>query len=348
MAYPSKKSWNFILLISFCLLIFTMVFSITVGPADISLLESFRLFWAKLPVIGKIVDLNQFPASHQVIVHEVRMPRIIVAAFVGAALAAVGTCFQGLFKNPMADPYVIGISSGAALGAAVGIVTKASVILGAWAISITAFLGAVLSTWLVYNLAKVGGKVPIYTLLLAGIALSAFFNALMSLIMVLNAKELSQIVHWMLGSFSARDWSHVAVSAPVITTGIFILWFFAKDLNAMLFGDDTARHLGIDTEKTKKLLLVVSAITVSAAVAVSGTIGFVGLIIPHIVRLLIGPDHRILLPTASLSGATFMVLTDTFARTAAAPTEIPVGIITAFFGGPFFIYLLKRNKAGVI
>lgn len=348
MAYPSRKFWNLILLLSFCLLIFTMVFSITVGPANISFRESFQLFWAKLPFVGQIVDLEQFPASHQTIVHQVRMPRVIIAAFVGAALAAVGTCFQGLFKNPMADPYVIGISSGAALGAAVAIVTKVNVILGVWAIPLTAFLGALLSTWLVYNLAKVGGKVPIYTLLLAGIALSAFFNALMSLIMVLNAEELSHIVHWMLGSFSARDWSHVAVGAPVITAGIFILWLFAKDLNAMLFGDDTARHLGIDTEKIKKLLLVVAAITVAAAVAVSGTIGFVGLVVPHIVRLLIGPDHRILLPTASLLGATFMVLTDTFARTAAAPTEIPVGVITAFFGGPFFIYLLKRNRTGVI
>jgi len=347
MAYPQKQFWPVIFLASLIGLLVIMLFSITLGPAKISFLEAFKLILAKLPVLKGLVNPDQYPATHQVIVYQVRMPRVILAALTGSALAAVGTAFQGLFKNPMADPYVIGVSSGAALGASIAIVSGLSNVFGFGAVPLVAFGGALLSTWIVYNVARVGGKVPVYTLLLAGVALSSFMSALMSLIMVLNSRELHQIIFWMLGSFSGKNWSHVAVAAPVIVLGVTGLWLFARDLNALLFGEETARHLGIDAERTKKLLLVLASVTVATAVAVSGTIGFVGLIIPHMARLVVGPDHRILLPTAALAGASFMVATDTFARTAIAPTEIPVGIITAFFGGPFFIYLLRRKKTGV-
>ncbi|MFA7467556.1 MAG: iron chelate uptake ABC transporter family permease subunit [Desulfotomaculaceae bacterium] len=347
MPYPAKQLWHLLIAVGMSGLFVIMIFCFTLGPANITFGEALVLLLAKIPFLGQLFDLSRYPETHQVILYQVRLPRVILAALVGAALAAVGTTFQGIFRNPMADPYIIGVSSGAALGAAIAIVTGLSVMLGMWALPLAAFLGAVLSTWLVYNLARVGGRVPVYTLLLAGVALSAFMSALMSFVMIVNASELQQIIFWMLGSFSGRDWSHVLVAAPVIILGIISLWVFSRDLNAMLFGEETAQHLGIETEKLKKILLVLSAITVAAAVSVSGTIGFVGLIIPHMVRLFTGPDHRILLPVAALTGASFMVITDTFARVALAPTEIPVGIITAFFGGPFFIYLLKRKKSNL-
>lgn len=348
MAYPQKRMWNGIFCLSLLILLVIMLVSITLGPAGISFREALNLVLAKMPVGKDYIQADQYPLTHQVIVYKVRMPRVILAALVGSSLAAVGTTFQGLFKNPMADPYVIGVSAGAALGAAIAIVADLSMVLGIWALPAAAFLGAFLATLVVYHLARIGKKVPVYTLLLAGVALSALMNALMSFLMIMNAKELHQIVYWTLGSFAGKNWDHVKIAAPTIILGIMGLWLFAKELNAMLFGEETAKHLGIEIESVKKILLFLAAVTVGAAVAVSGTIGFVGLIIPHIARLLFGPDHRILLPTAALIGASFMVATDTFARVALAPTEIPVGIITAFFGGPFFIYLLKRKKTGII
>lgn len=346
MPYPQKKYWPLIIASCLLALLLVMLVSITLGPADISLTEAFRLILAKIPVVKEFMNTEQYPSTHQSIVYQVRMPRIILAALVGLALAAVGTTFQGLFKNPMADPYIIGVSSGAALGAAIAIVSGFSTTLGFGAIPLTAFGGALLAIFIVYNVARVGSRVPVYTLLLAGVALSSFMSALTSLLMVLNARELQQIIFWMLGSFAGKNWTQIAIVAPVIILGTGGLWLFARDLNAMLFGEETARYLGIDAEKVKKLLLALAAVTIAAAVAVSGTIGFVGLIIPHLVRLFTGPDHRILLPAAALIGAAFMVAADTLARIAIAPAEIPVGIITAFFGGPFFIYLLRRKKAG--
>jgi len=343
-----NRQWRRITIwISFLVLGAVTLFSLTVGPAGITMKEAFDLLLAKVPGLGRLVDISQYPQTHQVIIYQVRAPRVVLAVLVGGALAAVGTTFQGLFKNPMADPYVIGVSSGAALGAAVGIVTGFSRVLGMWALPTAAFAGALLTTVLVYNLARVGNKLPVFNLLLAGVALSSFMTAIMSFLMILHARELAQIIYWTLGSFAGKDWSQVRVAAPVIIAGTAVLWFFARELNAMLFGEETARTLGVDPEKVKKALLVVAAVTVSGAVAVSGTIGFVGLIVPHTVRLLTGPDHRILLPCAVLAGGAFMVATDIFARVALAPTEIPVGIITALFGGPFFIYLLRKKKASV-
>lgn len=347
MAYPQRKHWTLIILLGIVLLVFTMLLGITLGPAGISLMDSFKVAVATIPGLGSLINTGDYPTTYITIINEIRMPRVILAALVGAALAAVGTTLQGLFKNPMADPYIIGVSSGAALGAAVAIVTGAGGIRGYWSLPAAAFAGALVTTWLVYNIARVGGRVPVYTLLLSGVAISAFNSAMMSLVMILNATEMQQIVFWMLGSFSGKGWSHVAVALPVIFLCIGGLFVFARDLNAMLFGEDTAQHLGIDTERLKKILLALSALAVAAAVAVSGTIGFVGLVVPHMVRLVVGPDHRILMPAAVVTGAIFMVAADTLARTALAPVEIPVGIITAFVGGPFFIYLLRSKKTGV-
>jgi iron complex transport system permease protein len=332
------------ILLWFLILVFVCLVAITIGPADVTLDKTVRILVSKIPLIGQYISTEDIKDSQQVIVLKIRLPRVVLAALVGVALATVGTTFQGLFKNPMADPYIIGISSGAALGATIAIVTGLSVIVGYYAVSWMAFLGALLSTYIVYNIARVGNKVPVYTLLLAGVALSSFMTAIMSFLMVLNNQEMHQVVYWLLGSFSAKNWTHVITAAPLIIIGVIIVNFFARDLNAMLFGDDTALHLGVDVEIIKKILLILGAFIAAAAVSVSGTIGFVGLIVPHAVRLVIGPDHRILMPFAAISGGMFMVITDTIARTLMGSVETPVGIITAFFGGPFFIYLLKRKN----
>ncbi len=339
---PRKRFWPIMIVSSIVVLIFAILLCITIGPANITLKESFLLLLAAIPKLGALVDISQFSSTQQIIMYEVRMPRIVLAAIVGAGLSAVGVTFQGLFKNPMADPYVIGVSSGAALGAAVAIVIGFTAF---WALPAAAFMGAIVSIVVVYAIANVGGRVVVFTLLLGGVALTSFNTAMMSFLMMINTTDMQQIVFWSLGSFSGKGWTHVQAALPIVLVGIIGLWLLSRELNAMLFGEDTAQFLGVNPEKLKKVLLFLSALTVAAAVSVSGTIGFVGLIIPHMVRLVVGPDHRILLPMSVLVGAIFMVITDTLARTILAPTEIPVGIITAFLGCPFFIYLLKRKKS---
>jgi len=326
------------------LLIFVCLVAITIGPAEITLNQAVRIILSQVPILGENIALYDISISQQTIVMEIRFPRVLLAALVGIALATVGAAFQGLLRNPMADPYIIGVSSGAALGATIAMVTGLSAVVGYLAVPCMAFVGALISIYTVYYIAKVGNRVPIYTLLLAGVALGAFMSAIVSFLMVINSESMQQIVFWLMGSFSGRHWGHVQIAAPMIIIGVIIINCFARDLNIMLFGDNTAQHLGINVERSKKLLLALGAFTAAAAVSVSGTIGFVGLIVPHAVRLVVGPDHRNLIPLSALVGGTFMVLADTFARTFMGSTEIPVGVITAMLGGPFFIYLLKRKQ----
>jgi iron complex transport system permease protein len=248
---------------------------------------------------------------------------------------------QGLFKNPMADPYVIGISSGAALGATLAVVMGVQ---GIFSVPILAFMGAISSAFLVYNIARVDGQIRMETLLLSGIAVAIFFSALASFFMYVAGENLHQIVFWLMGGLWARGWDHVGVSFAPILIGILGIYVFARDLNVMQLGEESALHLGIEIEQVKKVLLALSSLIAGIAVSVSGIIGFVGLIIPHMVRIVVGPDHRILIPASALVGAIFLISADSIARTIISPAELPVGIITAFFGAPFFIYLLRRKK----
>lgn len=256
-----------------------------------------------------------------------------------------GTAFQAIFKNPMADPYVIGISSGAAFGASVAIVLGVNIsIMNISAISIFAFIGALGAVFLVVNISKINYRIPTTTLILAGIAISQFLTAIISLLMVLYTNDMAKIVYWTLGSLSGKGWKPlISITIPVMLTMI-VINLFARDLNIMLTGDESAQSLGVDVEKVKILILVLGTFMVSMVVSISGIIGFVGLIIPHITRIIFGADNKILLPASALIGGIFMVLTDTIARTVISPTEIPVGIITALFGGPFFLYLLRASR----
>jgi iron complex transport system permease protein len=294
---------------------------------------------------------------HAQIVVGVRLPRILMAALVGFALAAAGTVMQGFFRNPMADPSIIGVSSGAAVGAVAFIVFPAALsatvtlpLIGAVdlglsygaGVSLFAFVGALAAAFGVYAIATRHGRTPVATLLLAGVAVQTFLGAVISYLQLQAGESLRRIVAWLMGHLSGASWSEVAATAVVVPPLFVLLLMYARDLNVLLLGEEEARGLGIAVERTKRILLGASALITAAGVAFAGIIGFVGLIVPHILRLVVGPDHRVLLPTAALAGGSFLVAADTVAR--AGSTELPVGIVTAAVGAPFFISLLSTRE----
>lgn len=345
--FKRAKYKTIILSLSLILFFSIGVFS-TIGTANVGVVDVFKIIGSKIPGIRNTIDSSNIKDSYQTIIWNIRLPRVILGVLVGMSLSMTGAAFQGLFKNPMADPYIIGISSGAALGAALAIVLNISFsILNIPTISIFAFIGGLTAVVLVYNIARVKNKITTSTLLLAGVAVGQFFTAIMSFMMVLNDKDMTKIIYWTMGSLSGKGWTPIVNLGPIIIIVLFIINFYARDLNIFVTGEESAKSLGIDVEKTKKVILILGTLVTSIVVSISGIIGFVGLIIPHIVRIILGPDHRILLPSSALLGGLFMVFADTIARTAISPIEIPVGIITALFGGPFFIYLLKINKRGL-
>jgi iron complex transport system permease protein len=269
----------------------------------------------------------------QKLLFEVRLPRVIGAILVGLGLAAAGCLMQGLFRNPMADPYILGTSSGGALGAAVAIV-----FFGGFFMPVFAFTGAIVSTAVVYLISLRNGRVTVETLLLCGIAVSLFLGACLSFLMYISGNSLQQIMFWMMGGFWNIYWDDVALGL-LLPLACVVVYYFSRDQNVMALGEEEAVHLGVNTEKTKRWLLLISAFITGIAVSIAGSIGFVGLIVPHIMRIATGPDHRILLPASMMAGAILLMWADTAART--LPVEIPVGIITAFLGAPFFVYLLR-------
>lgn len=321
-----KKSIYFT--ISFLLLIFTIIISISVGAVNIPLQEIINIFLGKGNETFKMIILN------------LRLPRIIASAVVGMGLSVVGVFFQGLLRNPMADPYVLGISSGAALGATIAIILG----FGLFKLSFMAFVSSLIIILIVYTISKTESRVSMTTMLLAGIAISAFISAIISLLMLLNHNEFARIVFWTMGGFNLTNWSNVVFSTPIIIIGSSIMYVFSRDVNAILTGEEVAEHLGVNTELVKKIILILGSLVTATAVSMGGIIGFVGLIVPHISRLIIGPDNRILVPFSAISGAIFLTIADTLARIILRPSEIPIGIITAAFGGPFFLYLLIKNK----
>lgn len=315
------------------------------GVADISVEEALRILSHKLPFVGSFVDVGDIDQKYINIIWKLRLPRIVLAGLVGTGLSVSGAAFQGMFKNPMADPYVLGVSSGSALGATLALLFGVGGgIMGLGGTTIMAFAGAIGTIVLVYSIAKVGNRVPIVSLILAGISVSYLLSSIISLMMLFNRAQVEKIVFWLMGSVSAASWTQVRLLAPFVAAGVVAITMFSRDLNIMLMGDETAKGLGVEVEKVKKILLGVTSLLVGATVAVSGIIGFVGLIIPHTIRLMTGPDNRTLVPFSALGGAIFMIVSDTIARTAIPPVEIPVGAITSVFGAPYFIYLLIKSK----
>lgn len=288
------------------------------------------------------------PSVEETIVFEVRLPRVLVAALVGAALSAAGVLFQALLRNPLADPYAIGTSGGAALGAALGMTVAArfgNEIIGA--VPLLAFAGAVATTLLVYSLARVGGRTPITTLLLAGVIVSVTFGYAMSLLLLLSdryGRDTRLVYAWLLGGVTTVRWTQVTVLGALVVGGCSIAWAWSRRLNTLSLGEESAASVGLDVERFKTAVILVGSLLTAAAVSAAGLVGFVGLVVPHIARAIGGPNHTRLIPLAVLGGATFLVLADLLARTAAPPTEIPLGIVTAFAGGPLFLYLLRRSR----
>ena len=285
-----------------------------------------------------------------VILLQVRMPRLLLAFLVGGSLAAVGVALQALLRNPLADPFVIGISSGAALGAAIAILFGVGVSVWSWsALPICAFLGALLSLLIVYHISARHYGFSIYTLLLGGVVLNAIFSALiMFLTSVADPNRAFGMYAWLMGSLTGPEFPTLGILTLYLGVGLSILATQSQSLNLLTLGEEAARSLGVEVERVKKLVFFASALLTGAVVAFSGLIGFVGLIVPHAVRLAVSADHRLLLPIAGLTGGVFLMVADTVARTLLSPAEIPVGVVTALVGGPVFLYLLMNRPARIV
>jgi len=317
----------------------------SIGAARISLKDTGLILVSFVPGLNRFIDVSRLDPQDIVIISQIRLPRILLAIFVGIALASAGVIFQGLFRNPMADPFVIGVSSGAALGATIGLVFIGGAgLLGISTTAVFALIGALGTTFLVYSIARTRGKVSVITLLLAGIALSAMLGSITYFIMIFKVNDIVKVIFWIMGGLTSASWSRFIILAPLVTVLVVISGFFMRDLNIISLGDRRAVQLGVQTEKVKKIMLVMASFIAAVAVSVSGIIGFVGLITPHILRLIVGPDHKILYPTSAIAGGIVLLISDTLARTVLMPREIPVGIITSIIGVPFFLYLLVRSK----
>ncbi len=343
---PLKWKSRAIAMVCLLVLLFAMiVVAISIGSTKIPLATTFNIMLSKIPFVS-IVPTWEGPIETAIL--NIRMPRAILAGITGAALAVAGATYQGLFRNPLADPYLIGVSQGAALGAVIGFLIPMGG--SGWGLNIVpvfAFLGGLSAVFLVYSFGKVGKTLPMTTLILAGVALGAFLSAVTSYLLITSGESLHGISSWLMGGFSSPKWNQVWVTLPFSTVGALFICLYGRPLNVMQFDEEQAQQLGINVEKTKRVLLVAATLITAAAVSFGGIIGFVGIIIPHAVRLIWGPDFRFLLPLSMVCGSIFLVIADLLARIVLSPMEIPLGIVTAFFGAPFFLYLLRRRKKAI-
>ncbi len=326
-------------------LIFSFFLASAFGAVSISLPDILKMTLNKIAIFD---FPSTWRAVDETILFQIRLPRVIGGALVGAALATSGVLFQGLLRNPMADPYIIGTSAGAALGATIAMILPINLaFLGFGLVPLVAFIGALATVILVYNLARVGGKTPIISMLLAGFVVSSLLAAVIAFMMSISDRlglNLHSVYSFLMGHISVSNWGQIAVIAPLVIGGIIGARFFAFHLNAFSLGEEGAAYLGIEVERDKMLILALGSLLTAAAVSISGLVGFVGLVMPHAMRLSLGPDHRLLLPASALAGATFVVIADLLARTLLAPVEMPVGILTALIGAPFFLYLLRSSR----
>jgi len=347
--FQRTSRWKYSIILLVLALFVTVIVSLNVGYAQISFPDILAILAKQIPFFGGLVDSSLFLPRDAAIILQIRLPRIIAGIIVGAALSSSGVVYQGVFKNPMADSYLLGVSSGAAVGASLSMLFGAGFsILGLGLIQVAAFVGALCAMFLVYNIARVGSRVPITMLLLCGIAVNFFMYSIVSLLEVIAGDSLHSIVFWLIGGFSNVLWSQIWAVLPLIVVGTVASYFYSRDLNLLALGEETAHNLGVNVEKVKNRLLVFASMVAAAAVSLSGLIGFVGLMVPHITRIIIGPDHRILFPASIITGAIFLVICDAIARVIATPfastLELPVGIITMLAGAPFFIILLRKKK----
>ncbi len=318
---------------SFLFLLFAATLSLVIGSVFISPAE----LWAVLRGAGE--DKFAF------IIWQIRLPRTVLIALTGAALSGSGAAYQGLFRNPLADPFLIGVASGAGLGAVIAMsIQWPYSFWGLMVIPAAAFVSALLTVFIVYFLARVGQTIPTTNLILAGVAFSSFATSLTSFLMLRSTSEVRRALGWLLGGASQAGWTAILAMLPYLVIGLGILIAFSYRLNLLQFGDDQAQHMGLDVTRTKTVLLIASSLATAAAVAFSGIIGFIGLVVPHIMRMWFGADYRRLVPLSIIGGASALLLSDIIARVVLSPQEIPVGIITALAGAPFFLWILRRAK----
>jgi len=320
-------------LFSFFFLLIAILLSLAIGSVFISPRELWQV------IVGNGSE------TFTSILWRIRLPRTVLIALTGAALGGSGATYQGLFRNPLADPFLIGVASGAGLGAVIAMSVKwPYTFWGLMAIPLSAFIAALLTVFIVYSLARVGNTIPTTNLILAGVAFSSFATSLTSFLMLRSTGEVRRALGWLLGGASQSGWTAILAIMPYLLIGIGILIFSGHSLNLLQFGDDQAQQLGLNVTRTKRIVLTAASLATAAAVAFSGIIGFIGLIVPHLIRLWFGPDYRRLLPLSILGGATALLISDILARVVLAPQEIPVGIITALAGAPFFLWVLKSAK----
>lgn len=325
-------------------LMVSILVAIGIGPVSIPLSHVTGTLLEGIPFLSGPASYSP-DSSTRTIVWEIRLPRVLLSVFVGAGLSLVGTALQALVRNPLADPYILGISSGASVGAALVIVFGVLTFLGNVALSVAACLGAFVTLLGVFFLAREGNRIPVVRLLLAGIAMSAILSALTSFILFLSPQDsgVATVYFWIMGSLSGTTWASLPIPVLVVLIGAGALLARSRSLNIMLLGDEVSSTLGLDVTRFRIFLLLVSTLMTGVIVSVSGAIGFVGLIIPHIVRLLLGANHRRLVPVAALTGGLFLLWVDVLARMILAPQELPIGILTALTGGPFFLWLMRRK-----
>lgn len=327
------------------LLVLIGIFSVTLGDASISVSQTIQIISNKvLRFFGGGQDLS---GPKEIILFNIRIPRILAAIFAGAGLAGVGCAYQGVFRNSMADPYILGISSGATLGAAIAIsLGSGESVAGFGIVTIASFAGALVATFLVYSLAMRRNRISMTSLLLSGVAVSYFLSSLVSMILVFDEEDVSKIVYWTMGSLAGVSYLQLAILVPAVIGGSLLLYANWRELDILSSGEDIAQSLGIETNRLKIRILVYSSLIVAVSVAFTGVIGFVGLMMPHIMRMIVGPSHRRLIPFSMISGAIFLLMADTIARSLIDSAELPVGAVTALFGAPYFIWLLARKKRG--
>jgi iron complex transport system permease protein len=342
--YPRRWRWRFFAIggLAVALLIIALLV-LTIGSVRIPFATVWGVLISHLPLV---TWQGNWPPATDTIIADIRLPRVLLAGLVGAALGVAGAAYQGLFRNPLADPYLIGVSQGASLGATLGFVFAWG-ILGSYLVPVLAFGGALVAVSVVYAVSRVGKAVPATTLILAGVAVGALLQSVTSYLLLMSPDKTHGIFAWLMGGFSTANWQQVWLVLPYILIGLAVILVFARPLNVMQLDEEQAQQLGINVERTKLILLGASTLITAAAVCFVGTIGFVGIIVPHAVRLIFGPDHRSLLPIAALVGASLLILADTLCRTLLPVSEIPVGVITAFLGAPFFVFILRRKQKAV-
>ncbi|WP_160723312.1 FecCD family ABC transporter permease [Bacillus sp. USDA818B3_A] len=324
-------------------LLLSVLLGTSIGTVNVPIITIIKILGSKL--LG--LTTERMDPMFTNIVLDIRLPRVILSGLVGGALAIAGAAFQGLLRNPLADPYTLGVSSGASVGAVFILFLQISIpFLGSFTLPVVSIFFSLITIFSVLTFArKIERSMRMETIILTGIIFSSFLGAIISLLIALTGDELRQIISWLLGSVSMRGWAYIKMILPFFMIGSVILVLNAKELNAMSFGEERAQHLGVNVQKRKLIILISGSTLTGAAVAVSGTIGFVGLVIPHLARLLWGPDHRHLLPLSILLGGGFLIIADLISRTIISPTELPIGVITALIGAPVFaIILLQRKK----